>query len=452
MKLQRKGALPLLLICLTASAGVGAQTPQRTLREAIDRALGQNPEAAGAHAGQAEASAAVRQARTQLLPQLSFTEDMSRGNDPVHAFGTRLRQRQFTQADFALSALNSPAPIGNFSTRFSGSWMAFDSLRTQREIARAGMFAKSAESSSKAVDQKIVFDVVRAYQAVLFAEREMEVARHEQETAAALVASVEDRVKAGLAVESDRMSALVNQAARRQELIGAEGDRDLAWAELRMATGAPDLQATPLKPLEAHTFPEQPVEEAIAAALKARPDLAALGHAQEAQGLAVSAAKSSFGPRVSAYGNWEEDLASIGGAGGNNWVAGVQVGIDILPLGKRSELARQTAAKQRIDAQAASYQQQIRLQVSQAGIHRRTAVLSVETARAAMDQAAESLRIVKNRYEAGLGTITDLLRAEDAERQSQTNYWHAVYGNTLAYTEMLFATGALTPDRAEELQ
>jgi outer membrane protein TolC len=69
-----------------------------------------------------------------------------------------------------------------------------------------------------------------------------------------------------------------------------------------------------------------------------------------------------------------------------------------------------------------------------------------------MDQSAESLRILKNRYSAGLATITDLLRAEDAERQSQSNYWHAVYGNAMAYSELLYATGNLTPDAAEELQ
>jgi outer membrane protein TolC len=69
-----------------------------------------------------------------------------------------------------------------------------------------------------------------------------------------------------------------------------------------------------------------------------------------------------------------------------------------------------------------------------------------------MDQAAESLRILKNRYDAGLATITDLLRAEDAEGEAQANYWHAVYGNHLAYAQLLFATGGLTPDAAEDLQ
>ena len=90
--------------------------------------------------------------------------------------------------------------------------------------------------------------------------------------------------------------------------------------------------------------------------------------------------------------------------------------------------------------------------MSQAHIRRQTAELSLETAQAAMDQSAESLRILKNRYGAGLATITDLLRAEDAERQSQSSYWHAVYGNSMAYAELLYATGTLTPDAAEDLQ
>lgn len=74
------------------------------------------------------------------------------------------------------------------------------------------------------------------------------------------------------------------------------------------------------------------------------------------------------------------------------------------------------------------------------------------TARAAMDQSAESLRILRNRYNAGLATMTDLLRAEDAERQSQNDYWHAAYTNTVAYAGLLYATGQLTPDSAENLQ
>jgi outer membrane protein len=189
-----------------------------------------------------------------------------------------------------------------------------------------------------------------------------------------VLASVGDRVKAGLALESDRMSAQVNVAARKEELISVA---------------------------------------------KMRPDLVVIAQAQSAQTAAIGAGKTEFGPRMSACRNWEEDRSSFSGSGGNNWVAGVAISVDILPAGKRAQFVRESAAKQRIDAQLALSQQYGRTEVSRAHIQRKTAQLSLETARAAMEQASESLRILKNRYNAGLSTITDLLRAEDAERQSR---------------------------------
>jgi outer membrane protein len=179
MKPSRNPFLWLAIFYCMGSVVAGAQTAPLTLRQAIDEALGQNPEIAVAHAGEKAASASSLLARTALLPQLNFTEEISRGDDPVYAFGTRLRQRQFTQADFALNALNRPQPIGNFASRFSGSWTAFDSFKTEREIRSADLFKKSSASSAQAVNQQIVFQVVKACQSVLYAERQIDVARHE---------------------------------------------------------------------------------------------------------------------------------------------------------------------------------------------------------------------------------------------------------------------------------
>ncbi len=439
-----------LALCL-GSAPLVAQQPL-TLRQAIDRALGRNPEAAVAQAGEQDATAAARLARTHLLPKLNFTEDISRGNDPVYVFGTRLRQGQFTQSNFALNTLNHPTPIGDFVTRFNGSWTAFDFFKTQKQIRGANLARKSSSSSAQAVNQKIVLNVVEAYQHVLYAERQVQVARHEEQTAEALLTSVEQHVKAGLAVESDLMSAQVDLAARKQDLIAANGGLELAWAQLRMAMGVEQLPSSQLQPIQPHVFPQTSLDQELALAAKTRPDLTALHQAQQAQAEAVGAARSDFGPTISAYGNWEEDRPTFAGSGGNNWVAGVQLSLDILPVGKREQLAQQRAAKLRIDAQRTLAEQQVRLEVSQAHIAQQTAALSVETARAATAQAAESLRIVRNRYNAGLATITDMLRAEDAERQSQSNYWRAVYGNATAYAQLLYATGTLTPDAGEELQ
>lgn len=439
-----------VLLCLPGLAAA-AQAPL-TLRQAIRQALGENPEIKAAAAGSLEAKANASLARTQLLPQIEFTENMSRGNDPVYVFGSKLRQQRFTTADFDLNALNRPTPLGNFASAFSGSWLLFDSFKTQKTIRGADQMRKSADSSAAAVNQKVVLDVVQAYQAVLYAERQIEIAQHEVVTSQALLDSVEDHVKAGLAVDSDRMSAKVNVAERRQALIAAQGELEIAWAQLRVAMGTPDLPETKLQPIEAHGFPQSPLEQEFETAAKMRPDLAALNQAQAAQASTVSASKWSYGPRVSAYGTAEQDRATFAGSGGSNWVAGVRISIDVTPFSKRAQLAHENAVKSRIDAQLATYEQQVRLQVSQAHIQRQTAQLSLETARAAINQADESLRILRNRYGAGLATITDLLRAEDADREIQTNYWHAVYGNSMAYAQLLFAMGTLTPDAAEDLQ
>ena len=133
-------------------------------------------------------------------------------------------------------------------------------------------------------------------------------------------------------------------------------------------------------------------------------------------------------------------------------MAGAQLNLDILPLGKRAHLEQARAAQAKAAAEERGQEQQIRLAVSRAFTGHATSERMVATAHAALDQSAEGLRILRNRYDAGLATMTDLLHAEDAQRQSQNSYWQAAYGNTVAYAALLYATGQLTPDTAETLQ
>jgi outer membrane protein TolC len=429
-----------------------SQQPSLTLQQAIIRALAQNPQTATADADVQSAAAGASLARTGLWPRLTATEDLSRGNDPVYVFGTKLRQQRFTQNDFSLDSLNRPTPTGNFATRVSGQWMLFNGGETQRQIQAARLGSASAASMSGAVRQAVIFQVVQAYQSVLYAQRQREVATHEQETAEALLHDAQTRVKAGLTIDSDLLAAQVNRAARQEDVIAAEGALEMAWAELAAAMGQDGSAPPDLQPLEAKSYPQDPLADAIAAGLKARPDLQALRRQTDAQRETVKAARADFLPQVSAYGNWEMDRQTIAGDGGNNWVAGAQLSLDILPLGKRARLGQAQAAHAKAEAEQRGQEQQIRLAVSRACTDHRTAELILTTARASMEQSTESLRILRNRYDAGLATMTDLLRGEDAQRQSQNDYWRAAYANTTAYAGLLYATGRLTPESAESLQ
>ena len=71
-----------------------------------------------------------------------------------------------------------------------------------------------------------------------------------------------------------------------------------------------------------------------------------------------------------------------------------------------------------------------------------------QSARDAADQAKESLRIVQNRYEAGLTTVTELLRAQTAQLDATTGYLAALQDWQVARAQLERAAGVLTPESA----
>ncbi len=131
MNLRHSEKLALYLILNGATMLVAQQPTPMTLQQAIATSLRSNPDGAVSKAALDEATAQQRTARSALLPTLQFHESITRGNDPVYVFGTKLKQESFSQNDFSLNSLNRPQPLNNFMTQFSGTWIAFDSWHTE---------------------------------------------------------------------------------------------------------------------------------------------------------------------------------------------------------------------------------------------------------------------------------------------------------------------------------
>jgi len=279
-----------------------------TLQRAVQIALEKNPLRKAALANTQAATADVLQARSALMPRLTFSEMAMRGDDPVYVFGSKLRQQRFTTADFALNRLNRPLPFGNFATRFGGTWNLFDSFANWHEISRAKHMNEAAGYELEHTDQEIVFRVVKVYYEVLLAGKQLEVAEQAAKTTQAITSRSQTRFDAGVVVESDLLTAKVRQAAREQELIRARNNLSLAGAELNTVMGV-SLQA-PFNPAEAlgeRDLPQPVLAEVEKTALAHRPDLRMIQSEQAAQNQSVSIAKSSFGPRINAFAGWELD-------------------------------------------------------------------------------------------------------------------------------------------------
>lgn len=417
-----------------------------TLSRAIEITLEKNPMRKAAMADQRAASAAVKEVRAVFLPRISFSETATRGNDPVYVFGSKLRQQVFTPADFALNALNTPTPLSNFSTKFGGQWNLFDSFANVNQFRRAQSMHQAAVAQLDRTDQELIFRTVSAYYGTLIAQKQLEVAEQSARTSQSILENTRNRYQAGVVVESDLLSAQVNNASRQQQLIAARNNLAFAQAQLSIALGLPITTLyQPSVPLAERSFPVSTLADLESSALHQRPDLKRIRNEEDAQEKSVSIAKAALGPRLNAFGSWQLDNRTpFAGGGGNNWIAGAELQFDLFAGGaKLAQVSREKAIRERVAAMRQSFEDQVRLEVSRAYYDSDSARQQVEVARTATSQAEESFRINQNRYQSGLATITDLLGVEEAMRRAQSDYWNAVYQYQISYANLQLATGML---------
>jgi outer membrane protein len=427
-------------------AGI-AQSEPLSLTQAVAIALERNPQRKASLAEARATKASVREAQSAYLPRLTFSEAAVVSNDPVFVFGTRLRQNRFTAADFALNQLNNPVAIGNFASRLGLAWSAFDSFLSRARVRQAASQKAASDQRLARADQVIIFRVVQSYYGVLFASKQLEVADHAATTAQAVLEQSQARFQAGSTVESDYLSAQVDEAVRRQELVKARNALALARAQLNLAMGvAPERDYATAATATPPALNPPALAEAESRALKERPDVKEAEQEIAAHEAGVDAAKSAFGPRLNVFAGAEADNVNFFGNGGNNWTAGAELQFDIFSGGqKKARLEREHAGLDRAQALRQVAQDGIRLEVRRAWYDFDSARQSVEINRMAAQQAEEALRIVSNRYQAGMTTITEMLRSEDSARAARTNYWEAVYRLSSSYAALELAMGALTP-------
>jgi len=442
------GQLAVVVLCVTASMfSQGPPEPSPlSLPQAAGIALEKNPLRKAAVADTKAALAGVSESRSFLMPHLTFSELATRGDDPVYVFGSKLRQQRFTTNDFALNQLNTPGPFGNFTTRFGGTWNLFDSFASWHGVSRARAMNTAAGHQLERTDQEILFRVVQSYYGLLLATKQVEVAEQAEQTAKSIMERSQARFDSGVVVESDLLSAKVRLASREQELIRARNNLELARAQLNTAMGVPaDALYQPADPLAEPSLAVPALVGVEQKALTSRPDLKRIEVEQSAQQLSVAIAKSSFGPRLNAFAGWEMDNPTLlAGGGGNNWLGGIELQLDIFEGGaKRAALSRERAIAEKMAALKQAASDAVRLEVRQAYYDLDSNRQQVGVARTAITQAQESLRINQDRYEGGLITITDLLGAEEAARRSRTDYWQAVYQFHISYANLELASGTL---------
>ncbi|HVB38295.1 MAG TPA: TolC family protein, partial [Vicinamibacterales bacterium] len=228
--------LAVLLSALPAASF--AQQPL-SVEQAVARARAHNPTVRAAEAAARQASGPVAEARAGWLPRVDYTEGWQRGDQPVFVFSSLLMQRQFTAANFAIDALNNPAPISNYHSGVSVEQQLFDGGRLRSAVRSAELSREIAGLATAQTASGIALQTTRAYGDVLVA------AAGTQAADAAVKAAEEDlqrtthRRDVGVAPEADVLALQVHLAQMRERQIASASQEAIARARLNQLMGDP---------------------------------------------------------------------------------------------------------------------------------------------------------------------------------------------------------------------
>ena len=443
--------LPLFLTTalLQPFSGLGqqsepSQVAQLTLLQAVEIALRKNPLIEASAAARTLADTQLQEARSGRMPLLQASESFTNSNNPVFVFGSLLEQGRFGPQNFAINSLNHPDPLSNFRSAVILRLPLFDQRQTETRITQAKIRRKQADQKTDLVEQQLRFEVVRTYYAVLVSQARLGVADEAIKTAEADEKRVQDLVETGVTVHSDLLAAQVQLSEFRQQRIQAKAEMVIALAALNAALGSPINTHQQLSgELLDRNFEVESVELLLSEALQNRPDYQQAIASIEASAAQVRGARGEWLPRVEAVATAGASTRYLVTGGSGDYAVGANITFNLFDAGRkaRSDQARATEAIAR--AQADQLANQIRFEVVRAYQQYSSARERLVVVAQVSAQASETLRIVQDRYHAGLTTITELLRAETALVRARTDMLSARYDQYIGYASVLLSAGRL---------
>lgn len=390
----------------------GGQAGGLSVDEAVREALEQN---AGIRVSEAQARLArakSRGASSFLWPALAVESGVVSSDDPVFAFGTKLQQGRFSAGDLDIDALNSPDVVSDWTLGVGVEW---DILSPTRWAAMKG---DRFEAEAVAWDASRTRDAVEFQARVLFhralqADSRLSAAIADEAAKAEGLAVVTRRVDEGDLTEADRLRAYAELAGARAARVLTVQERENALVRLAVFMGRPPHAVPTLAPWE----PSQLIDGEPSQGDRELPGGRADLRAREAYLLAAraraSAERRSRLPSLTGFAGVKSHSAAAFDNREARWSAGVLLSLPVFTGFKTSSGVAAAAAAVEIA------EVQLDESVRQAAAEWDEALRAVEVRRearaasaAAAASAVEAARLVRRRFEEGMGTTLDLLQAQ----------------------------------------
>jgi outer membrane protein TolC len=415
---------------------------QLSLHDALDRA---DRAAFVNRIGQAQADRQATDATAALsgiLPTVRVEAGFVRTTDPIGAFGTTLRQRTITQADFDPARLNYPSAANNYAGSLIVEQPLFNAdAHMGRRAARRAAESADAEVEWTRISTRV--DVIRAYWGAVLAAEQVGTLEAAHAASRAHVEQADVLVRAGLATRSDALLAEVKAGDVEVQLIEARDRAVLAKRQLAVLLALPQDE-----PLEVPA--SLPSVESIRSLLGAvadagiseRADVESVNLGRAAAKADATRATSLHLPRLNAFARYDWNSPNNLYAGDENWTVGLMASWTV--FGGASTLAERRAAGARLDMATAAAEATVaraELEMEQSESGRRVALARLDIARRSVVQSEEAHRIVGRKYAGGLATVIELLDAAAVETQAGLSLAAARHGGLVGAAERLRAVG-----------
>ncbi len=336
------------------------------------------------------------------------------------------------------------AQIGATQLLYAGGGVR-NSLEAQKFIRDSARFQLMA-----VINRELSNVAVRFYD-VLLARGQIGV---EEENIALLEEQLQDvtnRFNAGAVSQFEVLQAEVALANGRPNLIRARNRFRIAIDQLRRAIGieTKDVINEADVPEIVGDLEYQKVEydlgESLLEAKSNRPELLALRAVEEAQARGIAVARSGFLPEINALAAWQfrkrpgsNDL----GDSLDGWVLGVEGRWSIWDGNRtRGDLRVARSQLRQAELETMDTTLLVEVEVRQAVSALQEAIELVDAAGKVIEQAEESLRLAKVRFETGAATQLDVLQSQVALTDARNNLLEANYAFNVAVTNLRTAVG-----------
>ena len=438
------------MLILTASTTFAQSVfpPKIDLQSAVDKVLESNPQTKMTEKGIKLAELKIDEAKLSKKTFVQFSSSITGGNNPVFVFGSRLEQGRFTTANFAIDALNDPAPLVNFRSQINAQKSLYDQRQMTSRITQAQIGKSQAELQAEFVRQQLRFNVIRTYYGTVLAKEMVKVSDEAIKSAKANSKKAKDMVEVGMTTDADYLAAEVELANANQQKLEAESNVFTTNATLNvMLSEKPETEREYTEDLTEKYFPIEDRDELIKIALENRPEYQkadlTIKTNQEQKKAIINKQKL---PEINAFGNFGYSSPYLAN-GSTDFTVGVSLTYTLFDAGKKNRLEQVAEAESLAELEKQNLANQIRIEVIRAEQSYKTSQAKIQVSITTIAQAEEVLRITKDRYNAGLVTFNEVIRSENALVRAKSSLLMARYEYYIAYASVLLATGRLNDVR-----